>query len=173
GLAEVLKENGMYDPDDVMIQPISVPVVPTKPTITVAQVLKLNGDAKAGASNGGTCYTCHKIGKQGIEFGPDIVSFAKTQSQQAIVEAILHPSKTISHGYEGHLVETKEGNVEGIVLSRGNPVMVQSQGGILQMIPKNRVKKIRGLGKSLMWPSQLNTLDAQGIADLVAYLKTL
>jgi putative membrane-bound dehydrogenase-like protein len=173
GLAEVLKENGMYDPDDVMIQPISVPVVPTKPTITVAQVLKLKGDAKAGASNGGTCYTCHKIGKQGIEFGPDIVSFAKTQSQQAIVEAILHPSKTISHGYEGHLVETKEGNVEGIVLSRGNPVMVQSQGGILQMIPKNRVKKIRGLGKSLMWPSQLNTLDAQGIADLVAYLKTL
>lgn len=173
GLAEILKENGMYDPDDVMIQPISVPVVPTKPTITVAQVLKLKGDAKAGASNGGTCYTCHKIGKQGIEFGPDIVSFAKTQSQQAIVEAILHPSKTISHGYEGHLVETKEGNVEGIVLSRGNPVMVQSQGGILQMIPKSRVKKIRGLGKSLMWPSQLNTLDAQGIADLVAYLKTL
>ena len=101
------------------------------------------------------------------------MSFAKAQSTQAIAEAILHPSKTISHGYEGHSVETAEGNVEGIVLSRGNPVMVQSQGGILQMIPKSRVKKIHRLPKSLMWPSQLNGLDAQGIADLIAYLKSL
>jgi putative membrane-bound dehydrogenase-like protein len=173
GLAEILKENGMYDPDAITIQPIATPEAPAKQTITVAQVLKLQGNAKAGATKPGTCYTCHKIGVQGIEFGPDIVSFAKAQSTQAIAEAILHPSKTISHGYEGHSVETAEGNVEGIVLSRGNPVMVQSQGGILQMIPKSRVKKIHRLPKSLMWPSQLNGLDAQGIADLIAYLKSL
>lgn len=63
--------------------------------------------------------------------------------------------------------------LEGIVLSRGNPVMVQSQGGILQMIPNDWVEKIRLMRKSLMWPSQLNGLDAQGIADLIAYLKSL
>ncbi|MFT4515683.1 MAG: putative membrane-bound dehydrogenase-like protein [Planctomycetota bacterium] len=173
GLANILKENGMYDPAEVVIQPIATPEAAAKQTITIAQVLKLTGDAKAGATKGGTCYTCHQVGKQGVEFGPDIVSFAKTQSTQAIVEAILQPSKTISHGYEGHTVETKEGNIDGIVLSRGNPVMIQSQGGLLQMIPKSRVKKIRRMRKSLMWPSQLNTLDAQGIADLIAYLKTL
>jgi len=173
GLAEILKENGMYDPAAITIQPIATPEASAKQKITVAQVLKLTGDAKAGATKGGTCYTCHKVGVQGIEFGPDIVSFAKTQSAQAIVEAILQPSKAISHGYEGHSVETAEGNIDGIVLSRGNPVMVQSQGGILQMIPKGRVKKIRRMRKSLMWPSQLNGLDAQGIADLIAYLKSL
>ena len=94
------------------------------------------------------------------------------QSRAAIAEAILHPSKTISHGYEGHTVETAEGNIDGIVLSRGNPVIVQSQGGIVQMIPKKRVKKIRRMRRSLMWPSQLYTFDAQGLADLIAYLKS-
>ena len=173
GLAEILKENGMYDPDEVMIQPVEVPKATTKQEITVAHVLALKGIAKNGASNLGTCNTCHRVGKQGIEFGPDIVSFAKTQSLQAVVEAIVHPSKTISHGYEGHTIETAEGNIDGILLSRGNPVMVQSQGGMLQMIPSSRVKRIRPLRKSLMWPSQLNTLDAQGIADVIAYLKSL
>ncbi|HIE71092.1 MAG TPA: dehydrogenase, partial [Planctomycetes bacterium] len=173
GLANILKEVGIYDPDAVFIQPLTVPPEPkVKQTITVKQVLALQGDAQRGSLRAGTCYQCHKIGKLGIEFGPDIVAFAKAQSKQAVVEAILHPSKTISHGYEGHTVETAEGNIDGVVLSRGNPVIVQSQGGIIQMIPKKRVKKIRKMRRSLMWPAQLNALDAQGIVDLIAFLKS-
>lgn len=173
GLAELLKQNGTYDPDAIEIQPVAVPEAPGKQRITVDEVVKLTGNAQAGMAKAGTCYTCHRIGDQGIEFGPDAVSFAKTQSLRAVAEAILQPSKTISHGYEGHTVETDEGKIDGIVLSRGDPVMVQSQGGLLQMIPKKRVKRIRRLRKSLMWPSQLNGLDAQGVADLIAYLKSL
>ena len=173
GLASVLKELGIYDPDAVAVQPLAVPAEPkAKQEITVKQVLALQGDPKRGALQLGTCITCHKVGDQGIEFAPDVVAFAKAQSRAAITEAILHPSKTISHGYEGHTVETAEGNIDGIVLSRGNPVIVQSQGGIVQMIPKKRVKKIRRMRRSLMWPSQLYTFDAQGLADLIAYLKS-
>src|SRR5690606_26177126 len=117
----------------------------------IEQVLALQGVAARGAARAGICYTCHKIGAFGIEFGPDIVSFAKAQSTEAVIEAILHPSKSISHGFEGHTVETADGNIDGIVLSRGNPVMVQSQSGMLQMIPQNRVQKIQPLRRSLMW----------------------
>lgn len=173
GLADILKEVGIYDPDAVVIQPFAVPEEPKiKQTITVKQVLALEGNAQRGSLRAATCYQCHKVGKQGIEFAPDVVAFAKAQSKQAMAEAILHPSKTISHGYEGHTVETAEGNIDGIVLSRGNPVIVQSQGGILQMIPKKRVKTIRKMRRSLMWPSQLYSLDAQGLADLIAFLKS-
>jgi len=172
GLSKTLKELGIYDPDAVVIQPMAVPAEPkVKQKITVQQVAALEGNAQRGALHLGTCVTCHKVGKQGVEFAPDIVAFAKTQSLQAVAEAILHPSKAISHGYEGHTVETAEGNIDGIVLSRGNPVIVQSQGGVVQMIPKQRVKKIRRMRRSLMWPSQLYTFDAQGLADLIAHLK--
>ena len=104
----------------------------------------------------------------GVAFGPDLSAFGKSQSKRAIVEAILHPSKSISHGYEGHTVKTGAGDVDGVVLSRGDPVIVQSQGGLLQLIPKPRVKKIERMRRSLMWPPQLLGLDAQGLADLVS-----
>ena len=173
GLSQILKDTGLYDPEQVTIQSISVPPEPdTKQLITVEQVLALQGEAARGITRAALCHTCHKIGGNGIEFGPDIVSFAKAQSTEAVAEAILFPSKSISHGYEGHVVETADGNVEGIVLSRGNPVMVQSQAGMLQMIPRGRVKNIRPLGRSLMWPSQMYGLDAQATADLIAYLKS-
>ena len=173
GLAEILKETGIYDPAEVTVLPVSVPPAPGTPqTITAEQVVALQGIATNGAGRVATCYTCHKVGQQGVEFGPDIVAFAKSQSTQAVAEAILHPSKSISHGYAGHTIETADGNIDGILLSRGNPVIVQSQSGMLQLIPKQRVKRIRNLGRSLMWPSQLYALDAQGVADLIAYLKS-
>ena len=173
GLAEILKETGIYDPAEVTVLPVSVPPAPATPqTITAKQVAALQGIAANGAGRVATCYTCHKVGEQGVEFGPDIVAFAKAQSSLAVAEAILHPSKSISHGYAGHTIETADGNIDGILLSRGNPVIVQSQSGMLQLIPKQRVKRIRNLGRSLMWPSQLYALDAQGVADLIAYLKS-
>jgi putative heme-binding domain-containing protein len=107
----------------------------------------------------------------GVAFGPDITAFARAQSREAVIESILHPSKSISHGYEGHTVQTDAGDVQGVVLSRGDPVIVQSQGGLLQLIPKNRVQKIHRMRRSLMWPPQLLGLDAQGLADLVAWMQ--
>jgi len=173
GLAAILKETGIYDPDAVAIQPFAVPEEPkAKQKTTAKQVAALTGNAERGAMRVATCYQCHKIGKMGVAFGPDIASFAKAQSLEAVAESILHPSKSISHGYEGNTVETADGNIDGIVLSRGDPVIVQSQGAIMQMIPRARVKRIRRMRRSLMWPSHLYALDAQGVADLIAYLKT-
>ena len=66
---------------------------------------------------------------------------------------------------------TDAGEIDGVVLSRGDPVIVQSQGGLMQLVPKSRVKKIHRLEGSLMWPPQMYGLDAQGLADLVAWLR--
>ena len=172
GVQAALKEAGVYDPEAVEIQAVQVP--PTPPAalgFSVADVMKLTGDAERGALRAGTCYTCHKVGEQGVAFGPDIFSFARAQSREAVIESILHPSKSISHGYEGHTVQTDAGDVQGVVLSRGDPVIVQSQGGLLQLIPKTRVQKLHRMKRSLMWPPQLLGLDAQGLADLVAWMQ--
>ena len=43
----------------------------------------------------------------------------------------------------------------------------------MQMIPKDRVESIRGLQRSLMLSGEQLGMDAQALADLLAYLKTL
>jgi putative heme-binding domain-containing protein len=172
GVQAALKERGIYDPEAVEIQAVQVPKAPPAAlAFSVADVMRLTGDAERGALRAGACYTCHKVGEMGVAFGPDISAFARAQSREAVIESILHPSKSISHGYEGHTVETDAGAVQGVLLSRGDPVIVQSQGGLLQMIPKNRVQKIHRMRRSLMWPPQLLGLDAQGLADLVAWMQ--
>jgi hypothetical protein len=50
---------------------------------------------------------------------------------------------------------------------------VQSLGGVTQLIPADLVKTNKGLGRSLMLGADQLGLDAQGVADIVAYLKKL
>ena len=54
------------------------------------------------------CYTCHKIGKAGIDFGPELTSFGPQQPTEVIANAIANPSAEISHGFEGSEVKTKQ-----------------------------------------------------------------
>ena len=90
------------------------------------------------------------------------------------MRAIIDPSAEISHGYEGSVITTKDEEiVHGRVLSRSDPVIVQCQGGVMQMIPKDRVESIRGLQRSLMLSGEQLGMDAQALADVLAYLKTL
>ena len=114
------------------------------------------------------------IGRNGVDFGPDLSTFGKQQTTEVLVQAIAEPSASISHGFDGSEVRTKDGlTITGMVLSSGDPLIIKCMGGVLQTIPRSRIQSVTPLTKSLMYePSQLG-LTAQGIADIVAYLKGL
>jgi putative heme-binding domain-containing protein len=57
------------------------------------------------------------------------------------------------------------------VQSGGNPLIVQSSGGLTQMIPAKLVKERKRLGRSLMLSADQLGLTAQQVADIAAYLK--
>jgi putative heme-binding domain-containing protein len=57
------------------------------------------------------------------------------------------------------------------VLSGGNPLIVQSTGGVTQMIPSAQVRERKRLGRSLMLSAEQLGLSAQQVADIVAYLR--
>jgi putative heme-binding domain-containing protein len=57
------------------------------------------------------------------------------------------------------------------VLSNGNPVVIQSTGGAIQMIPAALIANRQRLGRSLMLSADQLGLTAQQLADIVAYLK--
>ena len=109
-----------------------------------------------------------------MDYGPNLTAFAKMQTPEVVIGAIAHPSEDISHGYEGTIVTLKDGKViHGRVLSEGDPVVVQSMGGVIQLIPADRVKEKKGLDRSLMLGAEQLGMGAQEIADLVAYLRGL
>ena len=171
-----MKALGLYDPAKVQLVSVELPPeVPNAPKLPpVAEIVKLKGDAKRGEAAVAVCYACHKIGKSGVDFGPDLTTFGKQQPAEVIIGAIANPSADISHGFEGSVVKTKDGiTIAGIVLSDGDPLVIKSTGAQVQMVPRARVESVKKLDKSLMFsPAQMG-LKPETIADLAAYLKSL
>ena len=118
------------------------------------------------------CLMCHRIGDKGVDYAPDLSGFASRQTRDVVITAIVNPSNDIAHGYEGtELVLTDGRKIHGMLLSGGNPLIVQSTGGIAQMIPAKLVKERKRLGRSLMLSADQLGLNAQQVADIASYLK--
>jgi putative heme-binding domain-containing protein len=134
----------------------------------------LKGDAKRGTTSIATCYTCHRIGTAGVDFGPDLTTYGKQQTTDILIQAIAQPSHTISHGYEGSEIKTTDGLViTGMVLSDSDPLIIKCMGGVVQTIPQSRITSRTKLKTSLMYEPSMLGLTPQGIADIVAYMKSL
>jgi putative heme-binding domain-containing protein len=166
----------LYDPANVKLTAVEMPApIPNAPAMpSVAELTQLTGDVARGKSAVGVCYACHKIAGTGVEFGPELTEFGKQQPKEVLLEAIAYPSKTISHGFEGVEVKTKDGlTITGMPLANGDPVILKCMGGTVQTIPRAKVASMTKMTRSLMYePSNLG-LTPQSIADIVAYLKGL
>ena len=140
----------------------------------VEAIAALKGDVAKGKASAAVCFACHKFDGKGIDFGPDLTTYAKQQSLESLILNIAQPSNNISHGFEGTRVVLDDGMViTGMVLSSGDPLMVKSMGGVVQSIPRQRIKEEKQLDRSLMFaPSQMG-LTEQSVADIAAYLRSL
>lgn len=174
GLDDALKEKGLYDPENVKLTAVISPEPPPDSgKLQIPEILKLTGDVERGRAAVGVCYTCHKIGSQGVEFAPDLTMFGKTQPREVILNSIINPSAEIAHGYDGtHLVTKDDLVIDGIVMAKGDPVMIKSMGGITQSVPKDRVKSMAPLVRSLMLSAEQLGLTEQTLADIAAYLQS-
>ena len=173
---KILKASGLYDASQVKLTASDFPAEPagTKALSSVETIAKLKGDPKLGAAAIAVCYTCHRIGDQGVEYGPNLTTYGRQQSAETIIQAIAQPSAAISHGYEGSRLVTKDGLViTGIVLTQGDPTMIKGIGGAIQTVPADRIKSVEKLEKSLMYSPAMLGLTDQSVADLTAYLKSL
>ena len=141
---------------------------------SVEAIAVLKGDAERGKAASAVCQACHKFDGKGIDFGPDLTTYAKQQSLESLILNIAQPSNNISHGFEGTRVVLDDGMIiTGMVLSSGDPLMIKSMGGLVQSIPRNRIKEEKHLDRSLMFtPAQMG-LTEQGVADIAAYLRNL
>lgn len=175
GIDAELKSRGIYDPATIRVGPVTVPEpAPTK-LPSVSEIAALRGNARKGATTAQACLLCHRIADKGIDYGPDLTAFAKSQTPEIVINAIVNPSADIAHGFEGVQVTLRDGGtVHGVLLSGGDPLIVQSTGGTTQMIPANLARgRPQSLGRSLMLSADQLGLSAQDVADITAYLRSL
>ena len=172
GIAEELKKEGIFDPDSAKLVEIVTPPA-VAGSYQVADVLKLTGNAKNGAQLVTRCVMCHQFNGQGVEFGPNLDGWGRSQPAEIITQAILEPSKDIAHGYDGQEIKTKDGaTIHGMLLTEGDIMIVRSMGGVNQFVPKGRVQKRSKLDRSMMLSAFQLGLTAQEVADIVAYMRS-
>lgn len=169
-----LKERGLYDPSKITIQEITTPKpdAAQEKAITVDAVLALEGNPEVGKTTAARCIMCHEVGGMGVQYGPALDGWGKTQTEEVIARSIVEPSADIAHGFEATEILTKDGKtIHGLLIQDGNPAIIVSMGGVTQMIPKGKIEKQHKLGRSAMLSAAQLGLTAQEVADLVAYLK--
>jgi putative heme-binding domain-containing protein len=120
------------------------------------------------------CSTCHRVGNDGVNFGPDLSQIGSKLSKEGLYNAILYPDQGISFGYEGFRFALKDGSTAfgRIVSETGDKVELQFMQQ-QQTVQKANIASRTKLETSLM-PSDLQKLmTEEELVDLVEYLKGL
>ncbi|AMQ56176.1 PVC-type heme-binding CxxCH protein [Algoriphagus sanaruensis] len=138
------------------------------------KMMSAKGEVEKGKSIASTyCLACHKIGNEGVDFGPALTQIGGKLSREALINAIINPSEGMGFGYETQLVKFKDGKeIRCIVNSKTeNDLIVKLVGSSDQTIYKlANITSITQLSESLM---PAFPLSEQELVDLVSYLEGL
>jgi putative membrane-bound dehydrogenase-like protein len=118
------------------------------------------------------CATCHRIGKEGHDMGPDLLG-QLGMAEESLLKELLMPSERIRPGYETTLVQMRDGaGITGILKDDGATSLTLVQaGGVEQVLLRKEVLGVRRVATSLM-PSFAEGLKPSDVADLLAWLRS-
>ena len=108
---------------------------------------------------------------EGQEVGPDITSNGRGNFEQ-LLSNVFDPSLVIGAAYQAQTVVTTDGRVLTGLLVEDSParVVLKTQGGKLETVPRDEVDEMRQSQLSLMPEGVENQLKPQELADLFAFL---
>jgi len=124
------------------------------------------------------CVSCHKLGAEGVDYGPDLTDVLKRYNNDhtALLRQIIEPSLVISNRYRNYEFELKDGeSVFGMVVKEdGDSWTVQTGPSetLIQTLEKSEVQNQRPQSSSVMPLALLNTLSKKEILGLLAYIES-
>ena len=124
------------------------------------------------------CVQCHKLGKDGYAYGPDLTDVMKrlNNDRSALLTSILEPSKTIADRYRNFVFELNDGDelVGMIVKEDADTVTVQTgpSDTLIQPVKKSNIKKRDPQNSSLMPLGLVYMLTKEQILDLLAFIES-
>jgi putative heme-binding domain-containing protein len=135
---------------------------------------------KGNAANGHTiygriCIACHKVGNEGIAYGPDLTDVGKRLKREQIVESILEPNAEIAKGFETTNLTAGDGHaLTGFVTAEtATSITVRLAGGTAQEMKKSDIKARETIKQSSMPEGLGGTMAPQEFIDLIEFLVSL
>ncbi len=135
--------------------------------------LTIPGDARRGAEVfAKNCQTCHQRRGVGLRVGPDLSGIAGRPAA-ALLTDILDPNRDVSPDYVTYSLMTRRGQVLSGLLAEetSTSLRLRRAEGVEEAILRSEVEEFRSTGRSLMPEGLEQTVNVQGIADLLAYLR--
>ncbi|WP_162340764.1 PVC-type heme-binding CxxCH protein [Cyclobacterium salsum] len=149
---------------------------PSKPApLSVSEITALEGEpAKGKLVYQGKCATCHRIGEEGRNIGPDLSMIGAKLDQEGLLDAIIHPSAGVAFGYEMWLITLKDGTVAAGFLQADGPIVVlEGMQNEAYNIPSEDIASRKRFARSIMpEPAELD-MNESDVAHLTAYLEGL
>ncbi|MFO0901179.1 MAG: PVC-type heme-binding CxxCH protein [Pirellulales bacterium] len=136
-------------------------------------VLNQPGDARSGAAVFAKhCLTCHQVAGRGQRVGPDLSGIA-SRPKAALLEDILAPSRQIAGDQQAYMLVTSDGQVLLGLLARetSDAATLRRAEGLEDVVPRSQIDTLRATGRSLMPEGFEQQIPAQGLADLLEFLK--
>lgn len=121
------------------------------------------------------CASCHRFDGMGGNIGPDLGAVGNRFSVQKILEDIIHPSETISDLYGSSRVTLNSGrSLEGLVVKEETFIKVyrRDPNQAPDIVPTAEVASIEPVPVSQMPPGLINSLNADELRSLIAYLRS-
>lgn len=135
---------------------------------------------KGNADNGqlvfkNNCAVCHQVGDMGMDFGPKLTEIGSKLSREAQFISIIHPDAGISFGYEGYMIQMKDGStLGGIIASQTETdIDLKMPGGNSMAIKTNDISTMQQMENSMMPAGLERAMSTQELVDLVEYLMSL
>lgn len=147
-----------------------------KPAPTLQELLAVKTNVEEGKKIfGNACGICHQVNNNGYDFGPKLTEIGSKLPKEGLLEAIVHPSKGISFGYEGWQMKMKDGSVlSGIIASRTETdITLKLPGGTTKEIKTAGIETMSQMKESMMPDGLYQTMSKEGLANLLEYLSSL
>lgn len=142
-------------------------------SFSVKEVAALQANAADGKNIFSTyCSTCHRIGREGNDIGPELTGIGKKFDKTALLDAIINPSAAILLGYQPWLINTRDGaSYFGFIVSENKQVVtIKEVSGRQHTIATDKIVLREKQVKSLMPEPAVAGLSMQQLADVAAYL---
>jgi putative heme-binding domain-containing protein len=122
-----------------------------------------------------SCSSCHRVGREGQEVGPDLTKVGAIRTGRDILESVLLPSATFAQGYDTYQAELKDGELVTGVLSRetAQAVILRTSSGAELRLARDAVQSLSKSRLSMMPEGLLQLLSREEVADLLAFLQAL
>jgi putative heme-binding domain-containing protein len=137
--------------------------------------LDLKGDAVRGrAVFQKTCATCHRLGDEGHEVGPDLRAVLGNKTPEALLADVLDPNREVDPRYVNYQVTTTSGRSLTGLLAVETPasVTLRRADKAEDTILRSQIDSMQASAQSLMPDEMEKQLNTQDLADLIAFLRS-